>query len=58
MPLGAVPSFTEGDVFKIVILIEGTIEESSIKDSEKTRDKIIRLLKSENELSAKKCSES
>ena len=53
MPLGSVPSFTEVAIFKIVITIEETIEESSIKGSEKTRDKIIRLLKGENELSAK-----
>lgn len=59
---GAVPLFKEGDVFEIVIPIEGeTVEEtkkkgsekSSEKGSEKSSEKIIRLLKDENDLSAK-----
>ena len=59
---GAVPLFKEGDVFEIVIPIEGeTVEETkkkgsekgSEKSSEKSSEKIIRLLKDENDLSAK-----
>lgn len=52
---GAVPTFTEGDVFKIVIPIEEINEDSSVKGSEEsseenrektknTRDKIIQLI--------------
>ena len=63
---GAIPSFTEGDVFEIVIPIEEetdkatdeiTEKKGSEKGSEKTRDKIIRLLKENKDLSAKDLSE-
>ncbi|MFK7806969.1 MAG: RNA-binding domain-containing protein [Saprospiraceae bacterium] len=67
---GATPTFTEGDVFEIVIPIEGetvaitpqkastkTEEKTEEKTREKTREKIIRLLKNRNTLSANDLSE-
>jgi ATP-dependent DNA helicase RecG len=59
---GAAPIFTEGDVFEIVIPIEGEVsevriekgsEKSSEKGSEKSSEKIIRLLKEDRNRSAK-----
>ena len=55
---GAKPTFTEGDVFEIIIpLSEKVSEETSEKVSGKTSDKIIILLKEDKERTAKELSE-
>lgn len=54
---GAKPTFTEGDVFKIIIpLSEKSSEETSEKVSGKTSEKIITLLKEDNKRTAKELS--
>lgn len=59
---GAVPKFIEGDVFEIIIPIEGEKKQNSIiqssekgseKSSEKSSEKILRLLKEDKTRSAK-----
>jgi ATP-dependent DNA helicase RecG len=55
---GAKPTFTEGDVFEIIIpLSEKASEETSEKVSGKTSEKIITLLKEDNKRTAKELSE-
>lgn len=55
---GAKPTFTEGDVFEIIIpLSEKASEETSEKLSGKTSEKIIALLKEDNKRTAKELSE-
>lgn len=55
---GAKPTFTEGDVFEIIIpLSQKTSEEKSEKVSGKTPEKIIALLKEDNKRTAKELSE-
>ncbi|WP_031446050.1 RNA-binding domain-containing protein [Arenibacter algicola] len=54
---GAKPTFTEGDVFEIIIpLSEKASEETSEKVSGKTSEKIITLLKEDNKRTAKELS--